>query len=569
MLIGHNGELLNTSEEAIFSDESVRPTNNTNSNINSNSSNISSNNSNLPAAPCLNHQQLVMLQNLQQNARNLTPPQQILLQQLQHQYSLMHQHLQQVKLQQQQKQLQQTKSPNTVSTNKQDSVSAQSSPLNVPNYQQNQSNTSVIKQFSQQGFNGDVTSTFNIINTHADVQSDNSDYKSQNSTSQSTYPLSDFDSQLNFIRLNDCDIKLSSTADVGVSDQELQALLSQKDIATSLAEDLLKHFGSPSVVDDIDIKDELGFAFLTRQRRLYNESNNISSSTYPPQSVQQKNVLENSDDCYQVRIKAEPRDIVPKEITKEVEYSIEITAKQIVESCKGKVVHGVSNGSILYDDKGPPPSPPDPPPQLLTKEQLLPPTPSIYLDNKKQAFSPQLQEFCLKHPIAIVRGIAAALKLGYHTGFITYLGLFLTKTLVEANPDHLIEVRTQVQQSGDENWDQLHGRKGWACISHRSHTTIAKYAQYQASSFQDSLKEEREKITENHLSNTQVSLSNQSDSDSKDSTGNSVKRKKGASFSVPGIKPPQGSKMLRFGTNDDLSDNQEKLNRIRRLLSLH
>ena len=54
---------------------------------------------------------------------------------------------------------------------------------------------------------------------------------------------------------NDCD--KSSTPDLGVSDQELQALLSQKDIATSLAEDLLKHFGSPGAVDDIDIKDEL------------------------------------------------------------------------------------------------------------------------------------------------------------------------------------------------------------------------------------------------------------------------------------------------------------------------
>lgn len=56
---------------------------------------------------------------------------------------------------------------------------------------------------------------------------------------------------------NDCDIKLSTGGDLGVSDQELQALLSQNDIATSLAEDLLKHFGSPSAVDDIDIKDEL------------------------------------------------------------------------------------------------------------------------------------------------------------------------------------------------------------------------------------------------------------------------------------------------------------------------
>lgn len=67
------------------------------------------------------------------------------------------------------------------------------------------------------------------------------------------------------------------------------------------------------------------------------------------------------------------------------------------------------------------------------------------------------------------------------------LGLFSTKTLVEANPDHSIEVRTQVHQSPDENWDNTQGKRVWACISHRSHTTIAKYANYQASSFQESL----------------------------------------------------------------------------------
>jgi lysine-specific demethylase 6A len=70
----------------------------------------------------------------------------------------------------------------------------------------------------------------------------------------------------------------------------------------------------------------------------------------------------------------------------------------------------------------------------------------------------------------------------------TDLGLFSTKTLVDANPDHTIEVRTQVHQSADENCDTQNGKKVWACISHRSHTTIAKYAQYQASSFQDSMK---------------------------------------------------------------------------------
>lgn len=72
--------------------------------------------------------------------------------------------------------------------------------------------------------------------------------------------------------------------------------------------------------------------------------------------------------------------------------------------------------------------------------------------------------------------------------FFLDLGLFSTKTLVEANPDHSVEVRLQVHQSPDENWDISQAKRVWTCISHRQHTTIAKYAQYQASSFQDSLK---------------------------------------------------------------------------------
>lgn len=68
------------------------------------------------------------------------------------------------------------------------------------------------------------------------------------------------------------------------------------------------------------------------------------------------------------------------------------------------------------------------------------------------------------------------------------LGLFSTKTLVEANPEHLVEVRTQLCQPADENWDASGLRKQWRCESSRSYTTIAKYAQYQAASFQESLR---------------------------------------------------------------------------------
>lgn len=52
------------------------------------------------------------------------------------------------------------------------------------------------------------------------------------------------------------------------------------------------------------------------------------------------------------------------------------------------------------------------------------------------------------------------------------------------------------------------------CIYRRSHTTIARYAQYQASSFKESLKEERDK-----------SASGLSDSDSKDSMTYPKRRK--------------------------------------------
>jgi len=69
------------------------------------------------------------------------------------------------------------------------------------------------------------------------------------------------------------------------------------------------------------------------------------------------------------------------------------------------------------------------------------------------------------------------------------LGLFSTKSLVEANPDHSIEVRTQYQQPSDENWDYNgSGSRIWNCFSTRTHTTIANYAKYQAQSFQDRVK---------------------------------------------------------------------------------
>ena len=83
----------------------------------------------------------------------------------------------------------------------------------------------------------------------------------------------------------------------------------------------------------------------------------------------------------------------------------------------------------------------------------------------------------MKHPHKCVLSLQSSLD----------LGLFSTKSLVEANAEQAVEVRTQVQQPADENWDPSGTGQTWPCESSRSHTTIAKYAQYQASSFQESL----------------------------------------------------------------------------------
>uniref|UniRef100_A0A8C9Y8W9 [histone H3]-trimethyl-L-lysine(27) demethylase n=1 Tax=Sander lucioperca TaxID=283035 RepID=A0A8C9Y8W9_SANLU len=215
--------------------------------------------------------------------------------------------------------------------------------------------------------------------------------------------------------------------------------------------------------------------------------------------------------------------------------SIYPSSSEVLKACRNLGKNGLSTSSILLD-KCPPPRPPRPPSPPLPKDKLNPPTPSIYLENKRDAFFPPLHQFCTNpsNPVTVIRGLAGALKLD--------LGLFSTKTLVEANPDHLVEVRTQLAQPTDENWDPSGSRKMWRCESSRSHTTVIKYAQYQASSFQESLREENEKKKEV-----------EAEAGSSDSA---MRRRKG-SF-----------KHLKFGTNIDLSDEKKWKQQLQELAKL-
>ncbi|XP_068456518.1 lysine (K)-specific demethylase 6B, b [Clinocottus analis] len=246
--------------------------------------------------------------------------------------------------------------------------------------------------------------------------------------------------------------------------------------------------------------------------------------------------------------------------------SIKNTGAEVVRACKGPRVKGKFKESFLlpaFSVK----------PNIATKipiprEKLNPPTPSIYLESKRDAFSPVLLQFCTdpKNAVTVIRGLAGSLRLN--------LGLFSTKSLVEANAEHSVEVRTQVQQPADENWDLSGSAQTWPCESSRSHTTIDKYAQYQASSFQESLQEEKESENEE-----------EGEEDSSDTTAATkaaltftnikancttffTKAQPVNSNSTTSSEQKTAGKIIKFGTNIDLSDPKRWKPQLQELLKL-
>uniref|UniRef100_A0AAY5JZC4 [histone H3]-trimethyl-L-lysine(27) demethylase n=1 Tax=Esox lucius TaxID=8010 RepID=A0AAY5JZC4_ESOLU len=219
------------------------------------------------------------------------------------------------------------------------------------------------------------------------------------------------------------------------------------------------------------------------------------------------------------------------------EITIKNTAAEIIRACKGAKVKGKFKESYLLPAFSVKPLFSTDP---IPREKLNPPTPSIYLESKRDAFSPVLLQFCTdpKNPVTVIRGLAGSLRLN--------LGLFSTKSLVDANAEQSVEVRTQVQQPADENWDPSGTGQTWPCESSRSHTTIAKYAQYQASSFQESLQEEKGSDEEDDDEEEKERKSKEftPETSSKDPT----------SKDAAGTEQKSVGKIIKFGTNIDLSD---------------
>ena len=123
-----------------------------------------------------------------------------------------------------------------------------------------------------------------------------------------------------------------------------------------------------------------------------------------------------------------------------------MAAHEIIAECE-RVGPGTGAISTSIMPEGAPPPVPKRRHELpvVPPEQMLPPTPCVHVKSKQDAFSPQLLDWCLQRPITVIRGLAQACELD--------LSLFTTKTLTLSHPHHPVEVRTQLEQSSDENWD--------------------------------------------------------------------------------------------------------------------
>jgi hypothetical protein len=130
---------------------------------------------------------------------------------------------------------------------------------------------------------------------------------------------------------------------------------------------------------------------------------------------------------------------------------------------------------------------------------LFPETICILVNSIMDVFSPQLRKFCFLEPISVIRCLSCVLNLN--------LSLFSSLNLLNVCPLQKVELRNQVQQLSDENWD-LHGNKHvWFVDEKPSFTELFRYAEYQAKLLED---EKKTKNASNVKANNQEKTSSAS-----------------------------------------------------------
>ena len=200
------------------------------------------------------------------------------------------------------------------------------------------------------------------------------------------------------------------------------------------------------------------------------------------------------------------------------EYSLDLSSSELLKQIES---NGFDEGNIstsLYRKTFTKPKVP------LTKLDLSPATRCIYVRSKEDAFCPQLYESCLQRSIVVVRNLCAKDICGID------LSLFSTKKLVDQNPEHDIEIRFQVEQVSDENWDANYMDQVWHCTSSRGHTTISKYAEYQSGTMEEAFKQAEKEQIKFNVNPSSYSFAHD---------------------------PNAQRRTIKFGTNCDLSDEKK------------
>lgn len=225
----------------------------------------------------------------------------------------------------------------------------------------------------------------------------------------------------------------------------------------------------------------------------------------------------------------------------EVYVSVDVPGQELIDQISKRCIRNHPYMPIFEEFAKIPFPPKVPKKKIATEEEvkaaleknerhpLLMKTKIMTVENRKEAGSLDLQRHLEYNSIACVRGVTGCLRLD--------LSLFSTKALLEIDPNQEIEIRTQYHIAPENNVNHA-SQKTWKLRSDLSHTTLAKYAQYQADSFRQVLRVEAEKMRK-YGGNTR---------------GPSPKRQK---LHRRAPSPPKELKSIKFGTNVDLSDEQK------------
>uniref|UniRef100_A0A915MYF2 JmjC domain-containing protein n=1 Tax=Meloidogyne javanica TaxID=6303 RepID=A0A915MYF2_MELJA len=241
---------------------------------------------------------------------------------------------------------------------------------------------------------------------------------------------------------------------------------------------------------------------------------------------------------------------------------VTVTSTEVLDMCK-KRLSKPEEYKPIFDENFPPPKEPVPPPNtsFTSKENLLLKTPVVLVENQREAMAIELQRFCYTQPIVLIHGLTLALKID--------LSQFSTKTLIQTAADHEVEVRTQYKMPYDVNVDQM-GNPTWSIRSSKSFTTISRFGQYQAESFKHSLKEETEKLKQSNpklygssnipscssLNSENIVTSDTSPIPNKKQRKIILNNNNGTPTNNSGNSEKE-YKMIKFGTNVDLSDEKK------------